>query len=201
MNELWVLGRVALVMLVLASVTIQLLKWWRVLQREHYHAGSTVVFFWRWIVTTWQGDKTSRAVTRLLRAAIKVVLVLGVVILFNIRRDAFGALIVALVALTFPPRLSIRGRSSALVWTRRMVTVAIVTAGLVALLFLLATLYRPWLVASLVLVAGPFVTDVAALLTAPLENQRANKYVRQAAARLAVVQPDVVAITGSCMPS
>jgi UDP-N-acetylmuramoyl-tripeptide--D-alanyl-D-alanine ligase len=87
--------------------------------------------------------------------------------------------------------LPFRGtRPGPLAWTRRLRTVATVSAVLVlALLPLLGPL--------LLLVLAPLVVDLALFILAPIENALAGRWVRRAAARLASVRPTVVAITGS----
>jgi UDP-N-acetylmuramoyl-tripeptide--D-alanyl-D-alanine ligase len=89
--------------------------------------------------------------------------------------------------------LPLRGRRPGpLRWTRRLRTLAVVFGVLDLLLIVLF----PYL--WLVWIAGqPVVLDVALLLTAPLENALANRWVAKAKRKFDSIRPTVVAITGS----
>jgi UDP-N-acetylmuramoyl-tripeptide--D-alanyl-D-alanine ligase len=158
-------------------------RWLRVAQREHYLAGSCARFAVRWWGRT--------APNQLLA----LVAVAGVVLC---ARWPVAALATALVVVVGPWRLSLRGRTSALVWTRRLRVLAAVwialQAGIAAASAALGV--------SVVVVAGgallvPLVLDLALLVTAPVERHLANRFVATATARLRRVSPIVVGITGS----
>ena len=159
------------------------IRWLRVAQREHYLAGSCSRFALRW----W-GRTTPNQLLALLAVAAVVVCAHWPV----------AALVTALVVVVGPWRLSLRGRTSALVWTRRLRVLAIVwivlQAGIAAASAALGV--------SVVVAAGgallvPVVVDLALLVTTPVERHLANRFVATATARLARVAPIVVGITGS----
>ncbi len=91
------------------------LRWLRVAQREHYLGGSVSRFAWRWWRTT--PANVALAAGSVAAAAASVWWPLA------------GALVAAGVA-AGPIGLSIRGRTSALAWTRRLRTLAAVWAVL-----------------------------------------------------------------------
>jgi len=158
-------------------------RWLRVLQREHYLAGSTTTFALRW----WRVSPlhVTRGVVGLLTA-------------FGALAAPVLALPAALVAATDPRGLSVRGRTSKLAWTRRLRTVALLTALLEAAIVALGILAgRAAAAAALCAMALPLLVDAAAWLLMPLERRLGERYVVEAAARLSSVAPRVVGITGS----
>ncbi|MDQ1426996.1 MAG: UDP-N-acetylmuramoyl-tripeptide--D-alanyl-D-alanine ligase [Acidimicrobiaceae bacterium] len=162
-------------------------RWLRVAQREHYLPGSVVRFARRW----W-----SIGPNRLLGAAA----LLG---LAGAAAKVAPAGLVAVAAVAAGPfGLGLRGRTSALVWTRRLKVLAAVAATLAAAAVALAVAAAPgWTVAAaaatLAAVAAPVIVDLALVATRPLERRLGAKFVRRATAKLAAVHPKVVAITGS----
>ena len=89
--------------------------------------------------------------------------------------------------------LPLRGRRPGkLVWTRRMKTLAAVWAVLE-----IAMISAGPVGAILAVVLAPAVVDIALYITRPIENRLSQKWVDQAARKLASVGPTVVAITGS----
>jgi UDP-N-acetylmuramoyl-tripeptide--D-alanyl-D-alanine ligase len=103
---------------------------------------------------------------------------------------------VALVA--GPLGLGVRGRTSPLAWTRRLISLAVVSAAMLIGLGAAAA-YAPWPFAAgaLVVVLSDIVVDAAATLLGPVERRLAMPYVERARRRLDAVGPAVVAITGS----
>jgi len=81
-------------------------------------------------------------------------------------------------------------RPGPLAWTRRLRTLAVVTA-----IIEVALLLAVWPI--VVLVLAPFLVDLAVFITAPLERRLAGRWVGDATRRLNSVRPTVVAITGS----
>ncbi|HSS10247.1 MAG TPA: Mur ligase family protein, partial [Acidimicrobiales bacterium] len=160
-------------------------RWLRVAQREHYLAGSVARFAGRW----W-----SLGPNRLLGAAAVV----------GLAAAALGVTPAGLVAAAAvacgPFGLSLRGRTAKLVWTRRLKSLAAVGGTIIAVVVALAALGGLAVaaaVATLLAIAVPLIVDAALAITAPLERRLANRFVRQASAKLEAVHPKVVAITGS----
>ncbi len=176
----------------------QLLRWLRVLQREHYEPASMIRFLGRWSSPTVASAKSierfrsSRPFTR------SHVFMVALLVAAVLQSDLFIAALSALYGLTCPQGLTIRGRTSALHWTRRATTIAGLTivVGVAVAMVSLAT-PRVWLGAAAMVWAVPLVLDVVVRVLAPYERRSANRFVRQASAQLARVHPRVVAITGS----
>ncbi|MEM9713995.1 MAG: Mur ligase family protein [Actinomycetota bacterium] len=158
-------------------------RWLRVAQREHYLAPWTTRFARRWHLL----DPPNQALFACSILATVVALFVPVV-----------ALLVAAIALVAPLGLPLRGRTSALNWTRRMRTVGIVTA-----LFALVPTVAGLLVgigpgvAAIVVVGLPALVDLALRALAPAERRAAARFVDQATTRLRAVAPTTIAITGS----
>ena len=199
----------------------QMLRWLRVLQREHYDPSAPFRFLGRWSAPASHSARapsirrehrlTSLSRTLLWRSAKGrdeprerrplsfSLLWLGLIALFLLLRLDVGAAIVGVVYGLFSPSgLSIRGRSAKLDWTRRLRTIAGVVIVLsVAITFLGYVAHVAWFAAVIAILAVPLVIDVATRVLAPYEEHHAQKFVDQARARLARVKPRVVAITGS----
>jgi UDP-N-acetylmuramoyl-tripeptide--D-alanyl-D-alanine ligase len=162
------------------------LRWLRVAQREHYLAGSVTRFALRWWLST------------------PVELVLALVSVAGIVACAFEpplAAVPAAVAALCPRRLGIRGRTSRLVWTRRLVTLTAVSGALDLVVVAIGTIaggLTGAVVATATLTIGaPVLIDLALALTRPIEGHSADKFVQQATRRLEQVRPVVVGVTGS----
>ena len=159
------------------------LRWLRVAQREHYLPGSAVRFAVRW----WRSTAVNLVLSGLAVAAAVA----------SLWWPVAGVGVAAAVA-AGPLGLSLRGRTSALNWTRRLRTLAAVWAVL-ELIVVGVGVTTGWAapLAVLAALAVPLAVDAACLLTRPLEYRLSAHFVDDAAARLARVQPTVVAITGS----
>jgi len=158
-------------------------RWLRVAQREHYIPDASSRFAIRW----W----TLEPVNLLLAALALVGVVLSGI-------WPLVALATAGVALVGPVHLSIRGRTSPLVLTRRLKVLAAVWLALEAIVIAIgAALGAPAPFAAAGLVAAPALVDLALYITAPLERRLSEHFVVSAAARLRRVSPTIVAITGS----
>jgi UDP-N-acetylmuramoyl-tripeptide--D-alanyl-D-alanine ligase len=173
---------IAVALCVLACVPSGL-RWLRVAQREHYLGGSVTRFAWRW----WRTTPANVA--------------LGVAVVAAAVASAWwplaGALVAAGVA-AGPIGLSLRGRTSALAWTRRLRTLAAVWATLEIVVVLVGVVAGPAApFAAVAAVAVPFLVDLACLVTSPVERRLSAHFVDEARARLARVDPTVVAVTGS----
>jgi UDP-N-acetylmuramoyl-tripeptide--D-alanyl-D-alanine ligase len=158
-------------------------RWFRVAQREHYIPDSVSRFAVRW----WTSEPVN--------------VLLGVTGLAGVVLSGLwplAALATAAVAVLAPLRLSIRGRTSPLVFTRRLKSLAAVWAAFeAALLGIGAGVGAPAPFAAAALVAAPALVDAALSLTAPIERRLSERFVAMAAERLRRVAPTIVAITGS----
>ncbi len=158
-------------------------RWLRVAQREHYLAGSVSLFALRW----WRSSPSNAAIAAVALAAVGL----------SFRWPLFG-LVTAAAAAAGPFGLALRGRTSALAWTRRLRTLAAVTALLLVLVVGAGALLGPVSAFAVVaVVVVPVLVDLACALTAPLEHALTGRYVARAARRLAAVAPTVVGVTGS----
>jgi UDP-N-acetylmuramoyl-tripeptide--D-alanyl-D-alanine ligase len=159
------------------------LRWLRVAQREHYLAGSVSRFAVRWWrLTPWNAALVVLALAAALSASWWPVV---------------GVLTAAVVA-AGPIGLGVRGRSSPLVWTRRLRTLAVVWALLEAVVVVVGIVAGVASVLAIVAaLAVPFFVDLACLATAPIERRLSDRFVDAASGRLRRVAPTVVAITGS----
>lgn len=168
-----------------AGCLLATLRWLRVAQREHYLAGETTHFAGRW----WRdGADNALAFGAGLAAAVASFF------------EPPAALLTAVVSMLGPRRLGLRGRTGRLTWTRRLGTVAAVTALLEGGAIALGAVggrVGSAATAALVALAAPLFVDLALLLTKPLEEVIAGRYLRQARQRLERVGPLVVAVTGS----
>lgn len=176
-------GFEAAAVLALAAATgVSGLRWLRVAQREHYLAGSVSRFAARW---WWLGPN--------------VVLGLATVVAaLGAAAAPLPALVVAAGVTVGPFGLSVRGRTSALAWTRRMRTLAGVWLGLqLAVIAVGLAVGAGPLLAALAAVAVPVLVDLALVITAPIERKLGARFVDSAATKLASIRPTVVAITGS----
>jgi UDP-N-acetylmuramoyl-tripeptide--D-alanyl-D-alanine ligase len=177
---------VASLVVAIAGASLASLRWLRVAQREHYLAGSATRFALRWWVST------------------PVELALGFAALAGIVGCAIVpplAVVPAAVAGLGPRRLGIRGRTSRLVWTRRLTSLAILLGALELVLLLagaaVAGLRGAVVAAAAVSIGCPAVLDLALAIMRPIEDFMAGKFVRQATGRLEQVRPIIVAVTGS----
>jgi UDP-N-acetylmuramoyl-tripeptide--D-alanyl-D-alanine ligase len=158
-------------------------RWLRIAQREHYHPRSVTRFAIRW----WSAGQVN-----LLLAVAAVTASLSA---FSL---SVMALVTAGIIVAAPAGLTLRGRTSALAWTRRLRTVAAVFAVLDVALFLLAAATpTSAALASILCFLQPVIVDIALLVTLPFERTAAKRWVRQAEQRLRAAAPVTVAITGS----
>lgn len=159
-------------------------RWLRIAQREHYIVGSVTRFAVRW----WLSGPANRLLGGLLVLSVGA----GWLGWWGATAAAGG------ISLIAPLGLSYRGRSSKLVWTRRLRTTA--TAGaivLLAVVILGALTGFPAGCTATAAACMPVVVDLALVVTTPLERRFSARFVRTAARRLAEVSPRVVGITGS----
>jgi UDP-N-acetylmuramoyl-tripeptide--D-alanyl-D-alanine ligase len=182
-------GTAAQAVLLVASVVAAGLggiRWLRVAQREHYLPGSVARFARRW----W-----SLGPNRLLGVAAVIGLIAAALWVTP------AGLVAAAAVACGPFGLTLRGRTSKLVWTRRLRTLAVLVGAFAGVIIALASvaggLILAAAVATLLAIAAPLVVDAALSVSGPLERRLGSKFVERAAARLRAVDPTVVAITGS----
>lgn len=188
-----VLGGLLAVITGLAATVCQLLRWWRVLQREHYQPSSVLRFVWRW----WRRPFRVGA-PGLPALAFREVVWCGAVGIGGVTKSPWAMVLMSVGAVLWPWRLGVKGRTAPLAWTRRLRTVAVVSVTwlLLGALLAAATSWR-WCLGTVVVGAVPLVVALAARTTEPWEEHLAQRFVTDAAARLARVRPTVVGITGS----
>jgi UDP-N-acetylmuramoyl-tripeptide--D-alanyl-D-alanine ligase len=159
------------------------LRWLRVAQREHYLAGSVTRFAVRW----W-----TSSVGSICLAAVGVAAALGSIAAWPL------AAVTGVVGVVGPLGLSVRGRTSALAWTRRMKTLASVSLVLLVAMGVAASFApAPLAIAAGIVVIADLVVDLAVVVLAPIEDRLGERWVRVARRRLMQIAPAVVAITGS----
>ena len=159
------------------------MRWLRVAQREHYLPGSASRFGFRW----WGRGRENWP------------LAIAALVGFGISwRYPIAGVATAVVVVLGPIGLSVRGRTSPLRMTRRLSTLAVVwlalEGGSVAIGFVV---HREAFFAALGSVAVPLLVDAGCEVTAPVERWLGSRFVARARKRLEVVDPTVVAITGS----
>ncbi len=178
--------------LLAASYCAQMARWLRVLQREHYDPTSLRRFLARWTSPQSLGPKARPRVT------LSQVLILAMVVVLALRQWDLFVVVVVVYGLFCPWGLSPRGRTSTLDWTRRLrVTALVAGVGSVVVAALGWLAPYPLFVAAAMVLAVPLVLDLTTRLLRPYEERGAQRFVDQAAERLARIHPRIVAITGS----
>ena len=164
----------------LGAFLLQLLRWLRVAQREHYVASSLLRFLARWSVP----NVTSSKMARFWRyRPITLGQVLVVLLVFTLTLDAqrWAALDAIAYGVFCPVGLSIKGRTSSLDWTRRLKTIACV-ATVLGIIIVGAGLLSP----RVLIAPTALVIAVPLLITLSVTSERLRR-----------VRPMVIAITGS----
>jgi UDP-N-acetylmuramoyl-tripeptide--D-alanyl-D-alanine ligase len=173
-------------LLAIAALVLAGVRWLRVAQREHYLPGSTVHFAQRW----WGAGALNRALGAVGTAAAIASAWYPPV--------GFAAVVVAAGS---PVGLSLRGRTSKLVWTsrlRRLATLSVVLATVaVGVAGGLGGLGPAFTAAAICAMAAPVLVDISLLVATPLEARFMRPFVEKARQRLRAVAPRTVAITGS----
>jgi UDP-N-acetylmuramoyl-tripeptide--D-alanyl-D-alanine ligase len=176
----------------------QMVRWLRVLQREHYEPTSMRRFLGRWSTPQVASAKSTERSNEKRPVTLSHVLIIALVATVVLRVDVAIVIVTTLYGVFCPQGLSMKGRTSKLRWTRRLTITALVATVLsaavgVAGLFTI----RPWLAFVAMVWAVPVTLDVTARLLAPYERHHSQNFVDRAVARLAQVRPRIVAITGS----
>jgi len=169
-----VVAEVGLGLALVAAYAGQMLRWLRVLQREHYEPSSMRRFLGRWstppvVAASAVGrTKIQRPIT------LSHVLAVGLVVCVVVRVDALVVLFSAAYGMFCPMGLSIKGRTSALQWTRRLTTIAVV-ASVFSLVVAITGVWtvRPWLLAVAMVWAVPLTFDLSVRALGPYEHRRA----------------------------
>ena len=157
------------------------MRWLRVAQREHYLPGEVGKSRRRWVSASF--------INKVLEA------VAGVGLVGTLVDTRWGFLVA--VAQLGPIGLSVRGKTSPLTWTARLKRLALVTGFTIAVIYIVGGLLSYPFLIVLPLAILPTVIDLSLLLVEPYEKKQGNEWVEKAAARLASVGCEVVAITGS----
>lgn len=189
---------VLMFLLLAASFITQLLRWARVLQREHYEPASMRRFLERWSSPAIAGAKSperyskKRPVT--LSHVALVLLLLGVVA----RASAVSLTATVIYGLFCPTGLSIKGRTSPLQWTKRLRLIVGLGVAEAVGISLLGFLVQPvYLLAMAAVWATPLLLATSVAGLTPLSEREARTFITQAQQRLQRVHPRVVGITGS----
>jgi UDP-N-acetylmuramoyl-tripeptide--D-alanyl-D-alanine ligase len=193
-----VAGAVVLAALLALAYGAQMLRWLRVLQREHYEPEALFRFLGRWTSPQYPGAKSTPRARPRRPVTLSHLLIFAMLVAAIARLQWVVAVLCGLYGLFTPWGLSVRGRTSALEWTRRLRTVA----GLALVISLIVSLLGasssvPFFGAIIAVIAVPPVLDLSTRLVGPWERRKAQAFVDQATRRLAQVAPRVVAITGS----
>lgn len=169
----------------LVAIAIEWVRWARVIQREHYLSGAV----WR-IARLW-------ITARRINALLIIVAVAATVVAATADSPAIGIL-AALAIAAFPWFLPLRAPERPLRWTRRLLTLTAIAAGLAVILgAVIAIVIAPWMASLVVATFLVVIAEVAIALARPIENRIALGYQQRAQARLRQVDPTVIAVTGS----
>ncbi len=161
------------------------LRWLRIAQREHYIPGSVLRFRNRWVGL---GGVANGILVAIQIAATLFTIFTG---------SVWSAGLVAVTVGLEPIGMGIRGSSSPLAWTPRLIRVAVVW-GLILGSALVAGLINDLpVVLAIAMLVSPGLLDVALLILKPIERSLGSKWVHKARRKLAAVRPEIVAITGS----
>lgn len=159
------------------------LRWLRVAQREHYLAGEVTRSAARW-----RRASLVNYVLELVGFAAMIAMII---------HDPRWSFVVPLIAAIWPVGLSVKGVTSPLAWTDRLGRLAAAAGLLVALGLVVGSSMGEPLAVVLPVYLLYAVVDLALWLVGPLERRAGAKWVEKAAAKIASLQLDVVAITGS----
>ncbi|HEY1738923.1 MAG TPA: hypothetical protein VGI86_09450, partial [Acidimicrobiia bacterium] len=173
----------------LLAIVVTGVRWLRVMQREHYIAGSCFKTARRWVLR---------------RPTEKVALIpalAGAVVALVAPSDTprgIGALVAAVATSTFPFGMSLLGRDSHLKMTRRAITLASVVGCLsVAVIGIVSPFGRWYAGPAIAAILMPLLVDIGAWITAPIEARILGRYRDAAAKKLRSIGPKVIAVTGS----
>jgi len=179
---------------VFAGYGAQMLRWLRVLQREHYEPAAALRFWLRWTRPRPREGRRASSIALVLWVAFPLSLLVALVT----HRVAVFVVSSVLYGVFCPWGLSLKGRTGALRWTRRVRTLSVVAVMISLIVALVGLLWHQGLsTGALALWIVPLTLALAAWLVSPWESRLAGRFVNQASARLTRVRPTVVAITGS----
>ncbi|MFI7586408.1 Mur ligase family protein [Spongisporangium articulatum] len=176
-------------------------RWLRVAQREHYEAGRVTAIAARWLRVVPVNQRFGAALLGVLALGVLLVAVGGVAV------GGALAVLAVLASAFWPWGLAWRGKEKKLAFTPRARRLALAGLSLVLVLDAVAlglALASPvWvqalgvLLAGLVALGSPVVTDAACALATPVEKRLSAQWVTLAQKRFQEIHPTVVAITGS----
>jgi UDP-N-acetylmuramoyl-tripeptide--D-alanyl-D-alanine ligase len=167
------------------ALVLAYVRWLRVAQREHYLPGSVFLFARRW----WGAGPRNKVLGAAGAA--------GALVSVWYPPAGFAAVVAAGAG---PLGLTLRGRTSKLVWTarlRRLAGSSLVVAAVPIAALAAVGLHAAFSAAALCAMGAPLLVDMALVLTKWPESRLLRPYVQRAGQRLASVRPRVVAITGS----
>ncbi len=192
MTAVAIVGAVALA----GAAGAQLVRWLRVLQREHYVALSASRFLARWTTPAVARAGARRPNRR--PVTLSHVLLMALIITLIVSSAPGVVIVSVLYGAACPVGLGLRGRTGRLRWTRRATTTASVAGAMAIVVEAVSVVAHAWWLGAVIVIwSMPLLVDLAARLLRPQEDRRARIFVERARARLAAVQPRIVAITGS----
>ena len=198
MNAAHVVFATILSIAICGGFVAQLVRWLRVLQREHYEPSSMSRFLGRWSSPQVAGAKSPEHRSEKRPISLSQVLLVLLALSVVLQLDVLAVIVSITYAVSCPIGLSMKGRTSKLQWTRRLKVTAVTVTIICSLVAVLgAFTQRPWLLAIAMLWSVPMMLDIVSRLLKPYENAQAQKFVNQANSRLKRIAPRVVAITGS----
>lgn len=191
-------GSAILAALLALAYAAQMLRWLRVLQREHYDPHALFRFLGRWTSPQYPSAKSRQGARPRRPFTLGHALIFAMLVAAIFRAQYVAVVFCGLYGLFTPWGLGVRGRTSALEWTRRLRTVAGVAFVISLIISALGALSSvAFLGAVIGVIAVPPILDVSTRLLGPWERRNAQGFVDRARRRLEQVAPRVVAITGS----
>ncbi len=177
--------RVSIFIFEIVIILFGAIRYLRIAQREHYLAFSVSKFAHRWYKI------------HLSYFLLTVTILIGLISIKFWYLSLIGVIALSLL----PLGLTYRGSTSKLVYTRRLAMVLITLFGLYAILSAAVLVVVPIRVLGIVAVASgiflPVLVDIALMIDSPIEELLWRKFLKQAKAKLDVIAPTVVGITGS----
>ncbi|MDE3064994.1 MAG: hypothetical protein KGJ36_04915, partial [Acidobacteriota bacterium] len=143
------------------AVAAQLARWLRVLQREHYDPAAPGRFLARW---SWPPVGPARRSSTRRPVTLSEVALVATAALVAAREDRAAAAVSVLYGLACPVGLTIRGRSGALRWTRRLTLVAALSVALAGVAGAAGATGHPFLVALAVVWLVPLLVALSAVI-------------------------------------
>jgi UDP-N-acetylmuramoyl-tripeptide--D-alanyl-D-alanine ligase len=189
---------ILITLVLFGACAAQLLRWARVLQREHYEPASMRRFVERWTSPTIASAKSTERFSKGRPVTLSHVALVAVLVGVITSWTAVSVVASVVYGYFCPTGLSLKGRTAKLHWTKRLrliVAVSILQAVSLAAVGLLV--HPPYLLVMADVWGVPFFLAVSVVILTPLSEREAKGYITQAKQRLERINPTVVAITGS----